>query len=380
MAKSRHKRSITIARHRTSISLEDAFWEALSELAEADGRSVAELVSEIDQRRGGTNRPRTRTPGSDVDAQRDKSFRSDPSLRVRANAGSQGLAAAENADAFLPVVRRARRAARCPSSWSRRNRRGGLAVYGCGWGRLRISRRGVRRRCLVGTCGSLTPRQPLWLLAARWGSAGRATVCFQVGGARGRRGRRLWRAGGGLLGGGFLGGELVCSGFLRGGLLRGELLCSSLLGHALLRSGLFRSGLLRGELICSSLLGRALLSNGLLRGELLCSSLLSSSLLSSGCGSLFGRAFLGGSLLRRELIRSSLFGRAFLGGSLLRRELVRSSLFGGSLILRRLLRCTLLVGCLFCSYALRFGSSFGCTLLHSSLFSGELLFGLCLFR
>ena len=51
MAKSRHKRSITIARHRTSISLEDAFWEALSRLAKADGRSVADLVSEIDRQR-----------------------------------------------------------------------------------------------------------------------------------------------------------------------------------------------------------------------------------------------------------------------------------------------------------------------------------------
>ncbi len=51
MAKSRHKRSITIARHRTSISLEDAFWQALSRLAESDGRSMADLVSEIDRRR-----------------------------------------------------------------------------------------------------------------------------------------------------------------------------------------------------------------------------------------------------------------------------------------------------------------------------------------
>ena len=54
MTKSRHKRSITIARHRTSISLEDAFWDALSTFAEADGKSVADLVSEIDRRRGGT--------------------------------------------------------------------------------------------------------------------------------------------------------------------------------------------------------------------------------------------------------------------------------------------------------------------------------------
>jgi predicted DNA-binding ribbon-helix-helix protein len=51
VAKSRHKRSITVARHRTSISLEDAFWQALSRLAKADGRSVADLVSEIDRQR-----------------------------------------------------------------------------------------------------------------------------------------------------------------------------------------------------------------------------------------------------------------------------------------------------------------------------------------
>jgi predicted DNA-binding ribbon-helix-helix protein len=56
MAKSPHKRSITIARHRTSLSLEDAFWEALCAFAEDDGRSVADLVSEIDKKRGGASR------------------------------------------------------------------------------------------------------------------------------------------------------------------------------------------------------------------------------------------------------------------------------------------------------------------------------------
>jgi len=56
MGRSRQKRSITIARHRTSISLEDSFWEALCKVAEADGRSVADLVSEIDRRRGGSGR------------------------------------------------------------------------------------------------------------------------------------------------------------------------------------------------------------------------------------------------------------------------------------------------------------------------------------
>ena len=46
-----NKRSITIARHRTSVSLEDEFWTALAELAAQDGKSVAALVGEIDKRR-----------------------------------------------------------------------------------------------------------------------------------------------------------------------------------------------------------------------------------------------------------------------------------------------------------------------------------------
>ncbi|MGB6387976.1 MAG: ribbon-helix-helix domain-containing protein [Methyloceanibacter sp.] len=53
MATTLHKRSITIARHRTSISLEDEFWDALCALAARDGRSVADLVGEIDLNRGG---------------------------------------------------------------------------------------------------------------------------------------------------------------------------------------------------------------------------------------------------------------------------------------------------------------------------------------
>jgi predicted DNA-binding ribbon-helix-helix protein len=52
MARSQRKRSITIARHRTSISLEEPFWKALCAYAEKDGRSVAELVGEIDKKRG----------------------------------------------------------------------------------------------------------------------------------------------------------------------------------------------------------------------------------------------------------------------------------------------------------------------------------------
>ena len=49
------KRSIGIAGHRTSISLEDAFWDALRDVAEARGLSLAGLVAEIDRGRGEAN-------------------------------------------------------------------------------------------------------------------------------------------------------------------------------------------------------------------------------------------------------------------------------------------------------------------------------------
>ena len=48
------KRSLTIAGHRTSISLEEAFWSALKEAAQARDMSVAALVAEIDGKRGET--------------------------------------------------------------------------------------------------------------------------------------------------------------------------------------------------------------------------------------------------------------------------------------------------------------------------------------
>ena len=38
------KRSITIAGHRTSISLEEPFWAALAEIAREDRRPLAALV------------------------------------------------------------------------------------------------------------------------------------------------------------------------------------------------------------------------------------------------------------------------------------------------------------------------------------------------
>jgi predicted DNA-binding ribbon-helix-helix protein len=57
MAKPGNKRSLTIARHRTSVTLEDAFWTALGEIAHAEGKSVAALVGEIDQKRSARPSP-----------------------------------------------------------------------------------------------------------------------------------------------------------------------------------------------------------------------------------------------------------------------------------------------------------------------------------
>lgn len=47
------KRSVTIAGHRTSISLEDAFWEALTQIAAEKGLSINRLISMIDEERRG---------------------------------------------------------------------------------------------------------------------------------------------------------------------------------------------------------------------------------------------------------------------------------------------------------------------------------------
>ena len=48
------KRSFTIAGHRTSISLEAAFWEALKAAASEEQMPIARLVARIDDaRRGG---------------------------------------------------------------------------------------------------------------------------------------------------------------------------------------------------------------------------------------------------------------------------------------------------------------------------------------
>ena len=49
------KRSLTIAGHRTSISLEDAFWTGLRTIATRSRVPLASLVAEIDQGRGAAN-------------------------------------------------------------------------------------------------------------------------------------------------------------------------------------------------------------------------------------------------------------------------------------------------------------------------------------
>ena len=45
------KRSITIRRHSTSISLENPFWDSLHDIASSRKMSLASLVGEIDSKR-----------------------------------------------------------------------------------------------------------------------------------------------------------------------------------------------------------------------------------------------------------------------------------------------------------------------------------------
>ena len=49
------KRSIVIAGHKTSVSLEDAFWNSLKEIASERGMTLAELVATIDGNRQHAN-------------------------------------------------------------------------------------------------------------------------------------------------------------------------------------------------------------------------------------------------------------------------------------------------------------------------------------
>ncbi|MDB2700803.1 ribbon-helix-helix domain-containing protein [Alphaproteobacteria bacterium] len=45
------KKSITLKKHRTSLSLETEFWEALNKIAENENSSIQSLISEIDVNR-----------------------------------------------------------------------------------------------------------------------------------------------------------------------------------------------------------------------------------------------------------------------------------------------------------------------------------------
>ncbi|EDM71413.1 hypothetical protein RAZWK3B_14369 [Roseobacter sp. AzwK-3b] len=46
------KRSLTLRGHRTSVSLEDEFWQAFREIAERRGTPINALAAEIDEARG----------------------------------------------------------------------------------------------------------------------------------------------------------------------------------------------------------------------------------------------------------------------------------------------------------------------------------------
>jgi predicted DNA-binding ribbon-helix-helix protein len=49
------KRSIVIAGHKTSVSLEDAFWKGLKEIAGARNTTLSDLISSIDAERKQAN-------------------------------------------------------------------------------------------------------------------------------------------------------------------------------------------------------------------------------------------------------------------------------------------------------------------------------------
>ena len=46
------KRSLTLRGHRTSVSLEDEFWDAFRDIAGVQGKPINALAAEIDEARG----------------------------------------------------------------------------------------------------------------------------------------------------------------------------------------------------------------------------------------------------------------------------------------------------------------------------------------
>ncbi len=49
------KRSVVIAGHKTSVSLEDAFWNSLKDIGRSSDRTLSEIVGDIDTRRQNGN-------------------------------------------------------------------------------------------------------------------------------------------------------------------------------------------------------------------------------------------------------------------------------------------------------------------------------------
>lgn len=47
------KHSVMLAGHRTSVSLEDAYWLELKRIAKSGGRSLNDVVAEVDRARDG---------------------------------------------------------------------------------------------------------------------------------------------------------------------------------------------------------------------------------------------------------------------------------------------------------------------------------------
>ncbi len=49
------KRSVAISGHKTSVSLEDMFWDSLREIAEQRGATLSAVLDDIDAQRQGAN-------------------------------------------------------------------------------------------------------------------------------------------------------------------------------------------------------------------------------------------------------------------------------------------------------------------------------------
>jgi predicted DNA-binding ribbon-helix-helix protein len=55
LASAVRKRAVSVAGHKTSVSLEDTFWEALEEIARQHDTTRAKLIAAIDSERKHTN-------------------------------------------------------------------------------------------------------------------------------------------------------------------------------------------------------------------------------------------------------------------------------------------------------------------------------------